>query len=145
MALLPHIQSEEQVDTFLSVVLRISLLIALITVIVGGALFLYRHGHDIPQYRIFHGEPRDLRGIHGIVVDVLKDRSVGITQLGILLIVATPLLRVIACLLLFGVQGDSLFVIVALIVFVALIYSLFWENPPFSFGEVSKVGSTQTN
>jgi uncharacterized membrane protein len=70
------------------------------------------------------GEPTDLRTLSGIVKDALAFRGRGLIQLGLLLLIATPLARVAFSVLAFAIQRDRLYVVVTLIVLAVLIYSL---------------------
>jgi uncharacterized membrane protein len=73
---------------------------------------------------VFLGEPADLRGASGIIADTLSFSGRGIIQLGILLLVATPVARVIFSMAAFALQGDRTCVVVTLIVLAVLGYSL---------------------
>jgi uncharacterized membrane protein len=70
------------------------------------------------------GEPTDLRTLSGIVKDALAFRGRGLIQLGLLLLIATPLARVAFSVVAFAIQRDRLYVGVTLIVLAVLIYSL---------------------
>jgi uncharacterized membrane protein len=60
----------------------------------------------------------------GIVKDALAFRGRGLIQLGLLLLIATPLARVAFSVAAFALEGDRLYVVVALIVLAVLICSL---------------------
>jgi uncharacterized membrane protein len=62
--------------------------------------------------------------VSGILTDTLCLRSRGVMQLGFLLLIATPVLRVIIALVGFARQRDRTYVLVSLIVLAALMYSL---------------------
>jgi uncharacterized membrane protein len=70
------------------------------------------------------GEPVDLRSVSGIVRDALALRERGLIQLGLLLLIATPVARVAFSVAAFAMQRDRLYVVVALIVLAVLMYSL---------------------
>jgi len=119
-----HTWTEEQVEAIVGTLLRVGVMLAAAVVCVGGAFYLMRHGSSLPHYRVFHGEPADLRGISGIVTDVLALRSRGIIQLGLLLLVATPVARVAFSVFAFAQQRDRTYVIITLVVLAVLLYSL---------------------
>jgi len=124
MAQLEQRLSDQQMEEFLGNVLRIGVIIAGIVVLAGGILYIWRYGNVIPNYRLFRGEPADLRTVTGIVNDVLLLRSRGLIQLGLLLLIATPIARVVFALVAFVRQRDRIYIIVALIVLTVLAYSL---------------------
>jgi uncharacterized membrane protein len=116
--------TEQEVEGVVGSLLRIGVMLAAAVVFVGGVFYLVRHGSSIPDYRMFHGEPTDLRGISGIVADVLALQGRGIIQLGLLLLVATPVARVAFSAFAFAQQRDHTYVIVTLSVLAVLLYSL---------------------
>jgi len=91
---------------------------------VGGVLYLFRYGVAFPDYAVFRGEPAGLRSVSGIITDALSFRIHSVIQLGLLLLIATPVARVAFCLLAFALQRDRTYVIVTLIVFAVLMCSL---------------------
>ena len=74
--------------------LRAGVLVAATVVVCGGVVYLLRHGHASPEYRVFRGEPSDLRSISGIVSDARSLSGRGLIQLGLLLLIGTPIARV---------------------------------------------------
>jgi uncharacterized membrane protein len=60
----------------------------------------------------------------GIVKDALTFQGRGLIQLGLLLLIATPIARVAFSVAAFALQRDRLYVVVTLIVLAVLIYSL---------------------
>jgi uncharacterized membrane protein len=80
-------------------------------------------GHSICDRRLA-GEPTDLRSVSGIVTDALSLQARGIIQLGLLLLVATPVARVAFSAFAFAQQRDRTYVMVTLGVLAVLVYSL---------------------
>ena len=104
--------------------LRIGVVVSA-TVVGGGAvLFLVRHGGELPHYRVFHGEPSDLRSVHGIVVDALGGSARGLVQLGLLLLIATPVARVVLAVIGFLRERDRTYVVITLVVLSVLLFSI---------------------
>ena len=116
--------TDQQVETSIGNLLRISVIIAALVVLLGGIIYLVRFMGTHPDYRVFTGEPRDLRTVSGILRDSLTIHSRGIIQLGLLVLIATPVARVILALFAFALQRDRIYVVVSLIVLTVLIYSL---------------------
>jgi uncharacterized membrane protein len=119
----PH--EEERFEQLLGNVLRTGVLFAASVVLVGGVLFLMRHGHEPIDHKTFLGEPADLRHPTEIVRRVLRFDERGIIMLGLLLLVATPVVRVAFSVFGFARERDFLYVALTLIVFGTLLYSLF--------------------
>ncbi|MGE5444188.1 MAG: DUF1634 domain-containing protein [Ignavibacteriales bacterium] len=116
--------TDEQMEQIIGNLLRIGVIIAAAMVLIGGVLYLIHYGTTLPDYRVFRGEPSDLRSLSGIVIDTLSLRSRGIIQLGLLLLIATPVARVVFSVFAFALQRDYTYVIVTLIVLGVLMYSL---------------------
>jgi uncharacterized membrane protein len=116
--------TDEQVEQIVGTLLRSGVIVAASVVLVGGILYLIRYGATLPDYRVFRGEPLDLRSLSGIVMDAFSFRFRGIIQLGLLLLIATPVARVAFSVLAFALQRDRTYVLVTLIVFAVLMYSL---------------------
>jgi uncharacterized membrane protein len=116
--------TDDQVEELLGRLLRSGVLLAAGVVSLGGILYLARYGMCAPTYRVFKGEPVDLRSVSGIVRDTLALRSRGVIQLGLLLLIATPIARVVLSVVGFVRQRDMTYVWVTSIVLSLLIYSL---------------------
>ena len=116
--------TEQQVENIVGNLLRAGVTLAAVVVFGGGALYLIRHGVASPDYRVFHGEPADLRSVSGVVTEALSLQGRGIIQLGLLLLMATPIARVAFSVFAFAQQRDLTYVIVTLIVLAVLLYSL---------------------
>ena len=116
--------TDKQMDVAIALILRAGVLLAAAIVLVGGVFYLQRYGFTVPDYRVFLGEPADLRSIPGIISDTLAMRPRGIIQFGLLLLIATPIVRVTFAVVAFALQRDRVYVIVTLIVLGVLLYSL---------------------
>lgn len=93
-------------------------------VLAGGLLYLARYGGALPDYRIFHGEPADLRSVLGVFDDALDLRRRGLIQLGVLLLMATPVARVVFSVVAFVLERDWTYVGITLLVLAILTWSL---------------------
>jgi uncharacterized membrane protein len=119
-----HGWTDQRLQKFIGNILRGGVLLAAVVVMLGGTLYLVRHGSESPSYHVFRGEPSDLRSVHGIVTDALSLRGRGLIQFGLLLLIATPVARVAFSVIAFGLQGDFTYVMVTLTVLASLVYSL---------------------
>jgi len=104
--------------------LRAGVMLAAAVVAAGAIPYLVAHGLDRPDYSVFRGEPKILRSATGIVRDALSGDSRGILQLGILILIATPVARVVLLLADFVRDRDRLYVVVTAVVLCVLAYSL---------------------
>ena len=111
-------------ETMIGNLLRTGVFLAAAIVLCGGVIYLARHGAATPHLHVFRGEPSDLCSVTSIVAYAFQGSGRGIIQLGFLLLIATPVLRVAACWVAFAHQRDWLYVLVSLIVLSLLTYSL---------------------
>ncbi|MBD3886500.1 DUF1634 domain-containing protein [Phormidium tenue FACHB-886] len=116
--------TDQQVEITISTLLRIGVTLAAAIVVIGGILYLTHHGNEIPDDHIFRGEPADLRQVPGILKEVLALQGQGIIQLGILLLILTPVARVAFSVFAFWQQRDRLYITVTLIVLLILVHGL---------------------
>ena len=121
--------TDEQVAQVMGSLLRAGVILAASVVLLGGILYLIRYGATFPDYRVFHGEPADLRSVSGILRDAIHFQSRGLVQLGLLLLVATPVARVVFSVFAFARERDRTYVALTLIVLGVLAYSLFGWHP----------------
>ena len=94
-------------------------------VIAGGILFLIQHPQEVPAFSTFIGEPARLRHIHVILQEAFAFKSRAVIQLGLLILIATPVARVIFSLAGFIIEKDRVYIIITFIVLSILFFSLF--------------------
>jgi len=116
---------EEQVENTIAQLLRGGVLLAAVVVIAGAVLYLGSSPLAHVSYRTFQGEPEHLKSVHGIVRSAFAGQARSIMQLGLLLLIATPIARVIFSVFAFAIESDRMYVIFTLIVLGVLLYSLF--------------------
>jgi uncharacterized membrane protein len=104
--------------------LRAGVLLAAAVVSAGGLLYLARHGGVVADYSVFRGEPTSLRSVAGVLRTSLAESGRGIIQLGLLILVATPVARVAFTAVAFAIERDRTYVLVALLVLSLLLKSL---------------------
>jgi uncharacterized membrane protein len=110
----------EKMDNVVGNLLRTGVALSGAIVFAGGLVYLLRHGSEMPAYHVFRGEPADLRTLRGIVQDACSLKGRGVIQLGLLLLIATPVARVAYLVYAFARQGDRLYALIALLVLLLL-------------------------
>ena len=116
--------SDFRIEQAVGNLLRNGVILAAAVVTAGAAVFLVRHGGEPPHYKMFRGEPSDLRHVGGIVTDALAGHSHGLIQLGLLMLIATPVARVAFSIVGFALERDHAYVVITLIVLGVLVFSL---------------------
>jgi uncharacterized membrane protein len=114
---------DERTETFIGNLLRVGVLLAASVVGIGAIIFLHKYGARASDYRTFRGEPAEFRTIRGIFHEALTFRGRGIIQLGLILLMATPVARVIFSVWAFAAEKDRMYVAFTLIVLAVLLFS----------------------
>ncbi len=120
-----HHLDDQRVEILISNLLRGGVVLAALVVIGGAVPYLGMHPRARATYRIFHGEPEYLKTVHGVVAAAFSGDVRAVIQLGLLLLIATPIARVILSAVAFAIEGDKMYVAFTLIVLAVLLYSLF--------------------
>ena len=108
--------SDRRLEAIIGNLLRAGVVIAATITSIGGVIYLAHSGVSLAHYRVFHGEAADLRQVKGVLGDASSGDGRGIMQLGLLLLIATPVVGVAFSLAAFAVQRDRLYVFVTLVV-----------------------------
>ena len=116
--------SDRRLEAIIGNLLRAGVVLAATTTSIGGVIYLAHSGESLAHYRLFHGEPADLRQVRGVLSDASSGGGLAIMQLGLLLLIATPVARVAFSLAAFAVQRDGLYVVVTLVVLAVLTFSM---------------------
>ena len=117
--------TDEKVDRIIGAILQGGVIVAGALVFAGGILYLIHNGMAVANYRVFGAEPSEIHGIWPILSGVAHLDGRAVIQLGILALVATPVIRVLFSVFAFWVQRDRLYVPITLVVFGILLYGLF--------------------
>jgi uncharacterized membrane protein len=115
---------DQRMDEMMAFLLRSGVLLSAGLVFIGGIIFLVRHPVPVTNYGVFQGEPQELRTIPGILREAGKLHGRGLIQLGLLLLIATPVARVLFSVFAFLYERDWTYVAVTLTVLAILTYSL---------------------
>jgi uncharacterized membrane protein len=116
---------DQKLEILIGHTLRIGVLTAALIVLIGGAVYLVQNHSAVPRYHAFHTAATRSDNLSGVVRNIRALNSFGIIQLGLLVLIATPILRVIFSVVAFALERDALYVVATLIVLMVLLYSLF--------------------
>jgi len=120
----PQPWRDRRIEIILGNLLRTGVLISAAVVLLGACIYLSRHAHEPADYRVFRGEPSEYSTIPGVIQSVMNGRGQGLIQLGLLLLIATPIARVALSVVGFAIERDRMYVAFTLIVLAILLYSL---------------------
>lgn len=117
--------TDYDMESVMGTLLITGVIISASLVVFGGIIYLYENGFSYPHFKTFRSEPSSLRSVKQIINGVSNLDSLSIIQVGLLLLIATPVSRVIFSIIGFLFEKDYLYVIISLIVLVILAYSIF--------------------
>jgi uncharacterized membrane protein len=115
--------TDKEIDLSVAAMLRFGVTLAACVVSIGGALYLWHPRRTSPDYSHFHADAA-LSSIASIFRGAFHLAPQGIIQLGLLLLIATPVARVVFCVVGFARQRDRLYVAISATVLAILLYSL---------------------
>jgi uncharacterized membrane protein len=116
--------TDKEMEIEIGAMLRVGVTISAIVVLLGGILYLWHASGPVPDYAHFHATSDPLRSITVVLRGAVRLDAESVIQVGILLLIATPIVRVAFCVVGFARQRDRLYVGISALVFLILIYSL---------------------
>lgn len=116
--------TDERLEIAIGRMLQTGVLLAAAVVLAGGLMYLAHASGSRPDYSHFHGVADSLRHPVGIWHGVLRGDAESVIQLGLLILIATPVARVMLAGVGFLMERDQLYFWVSAIVLAVLLYSL---------------------
>ena len=117
-------EDDQRVELALAMLLRAGVLVAGALVLIGGSVHLLTTGGQHPDYHRFTGESGAYRNPLSVLGAALHFDPLGLIQLGVLILLATPVLRVAFSLIAFAREGDRTYVRMTALVLLILLLSL---------------------
>ena len=116
--------TDKRIEDIVGNLLRAGVGLSAAVVSAGAAVYLFRHGTAKPDYQVFHGEPPELRSVGGVLRAAFSGRGRDIIQLGLLVLIATPVARVAFSIWGFLEERDHMYTVFTVMVLTILLYSL---------------------
>lgn len=115
---------DERLNSVVGVVLRAGVALAAVIVLIGGAMWLAGSNPVARDLRKFHNAPATLTHFGGILHGAMTLDPLYIVQLGILILIATPVVRVMVCAAGFALERVWTYAIISSIVLALLLSSI---------------------
>lgn len=117
---------DKDLQVTLGNLLRIGVLMSALMVLVGGIIFIAGHANDPrPQYLSFEGESSELLHFKDILNGMAHFNGAAIIQFGVILLIATPIARIVISAIGFALEKDYLYVVIASVVLLIILVSMF--------------------
>ena len=115
---------DARMEMIMGRLLQVGVLLAAGVVLVGGVMYVSAHAGEAANYRVFVAQPAGVRRLPALMRGVGRGDASAVIQLGILLLVATPICRVIFAAIGFMLERDRVYVAVSLVVLAVLLFGL---------------------
>lgn len=116
--------TDEKLEILIGRMLQTGVLLAAAIVLTGGVMYLLHAAGPRPDYSHFHGVALHLRTPSGMWHGMLHGDAESVIQLGLVVLIATPVARVIFAGAGFLLERDQLYFWVSAAVLAVLLYSL---------------------
>lgn len=122
--------AERDVELYIGKLLRYGVMISCAITLFGGVIYLFQHKGVIPDYspipsgQSFPGVADYLRELATIIPRVLSFDGAAIIQLGVVVLIATPIIRVAFSAVSFLIERDYMYVVITLIVLAIIIANM---------------------
>jgi uncharacterized membrane protein len=114
---------DQKLEVAMGNMLRVGVTVAALVVLAGGILYLLQAGPSTPDYSHFRGAPAAYEHIVPIVTGAFQLDSKSLIEFGILLLIATPVCRVIFGVIGFSAEKDLFYAGVSTVVLAVLLLS----------------------
>jgi len=114
---------DADLEQIIGELLRYGVLASSLVVLTGGIVYLVRHGGQLPQYHEFRGEPDKMRKPVLMWEAVWRGEGRPLIQLGLLILVATPIARILFSFIGYLLEKDYLYAVLTVIVLAVILFN----------------------
>jgi uncharacterized membrane protein len=119
-----HFLADKDVQVILGTLLRVGVISSMTVVFIGGIVYLLFNHSNLVNYREFDAGKSGMSSIISVYRGVLAGEGMAIIQFGTLLLIFTPVARVVFSVFSFLIERDYLYVAIGLLVLVVILISL---------------------
>lgn len=122
--------AEKDVERYIGKLLRYGVILSCAITLFGGVIYIFQNKGVMPDYspipsnEDFPGVAEYLRELSTILPRVLNFDGAAIIQLGVVVLIATPILRVAFSAIAFLIEKDYMYVTITLIVLAIIILNM---------------------
>jgi uncharacterized membrane protein len=116
-------EKEHGLEMAMGRMLQAGVTIAALVVLLGGVMYLAQNGGSLRDYEHFRAATPATTTVSGIVASAAHLDPRGIMGFGLLLLIATPVCRVIFGVVGFALLRDKLYTVISLFVLCVLLFS----------------------
>lgn len=118
---------DKDVQLLLGTLLRVGVLISSAVILLGGIIFLSTQSNAVVSFSEFKPEQVKISSIANIFEGLKTFDGLAIIQFGVLLLIFTPIARVVFSIFSFLIEKDYMYVVIGIIVLCVIITSLYLD------------------
>ncbi|RZL40851.1 MAG: DUF1634 domain-containing protein [Pedobacter sp.] len=122
-----HYLGDKDVQVILGTLLRVGVIVSTTVVLLGGILFLLTQNNHQVSYAEFKPEQAKFSSVNEILSGLKTFDGLAIIQFGVLLLIFTPIARVVFSIFSFLMEKDYMYVVIGIIVLCVIITSLYLD------------------
>jgi uncharacterized membrane protein len=115
---------DQDLERVIGQLLRYGVLLSSLVVLAGGIVYLIRHGGQLPQYGTFRGEPEKMRNPLPMWKAIINGEGRPLIQFGLLILIATPIARIIFSIFGYLMEKDYLYMLITCIVLGVILWNI---------------------
>lgn len=110
--------TENGMKLFIGKTLRFGIIVSCIIALFGGAIYLFHSQSVVPDYspEYFTGTSPYLREFSSLIPHIMEMDGAAIIQLGVIALIATPVVRIVFSAIAFLIEKDYLYAAITLLV-----------------------------
>jgi uncharacterized membrane protein len=122
-----HYVGDKDVQLILGTLLRVGVLVSTGVVFLGGIIFLFTHQNEHISFEKFVPGQTKFASVPAILSGLKQFDGLAVIQFGVLLLIFTPIARVVFSIFSFLMEKDYMYVGIGLIVLCVIITSLYLD------------------
>jgi len=115
---------DQDLERIIGQLLRYGVLLSSLVVLAGGIVYLIRHGGQLPQFRVFRGEPDKMKNPVPMWKAIVNGEGRPLIQFGLLILIATPIARIVFSIFGYLMEKDYLYTLITCIVLAVILWNL---------------------
>ena len=113
--------NDDKLEFILGNLLKIGVIVSGLVTLIGAILFLFQHGLETPNYHEFKPHVFNFSDLNTFFSEIIAFQSQAIMELGLLILIATPILRVLLSVIAYSFQKDYMYILFSGFVFLVMI------------------------
>ena len=114
---------DQDLERIIGQLLRFGVLLSSLVVLAGGIVYLIRHGHEQPAFGWFKGEPDKMKNPVPMWKAILHGEGRPLIAFGLLLLILTPIARIVFSVAGYLLEKDYLYVVITLFVLTVILWN----------------------